>query len=195
MKRMILIGIILSALLLSASGKDRRIGLVGETDGSVNVDRNNHYKNNAITEKDPVRMVKIEGSLYYETDEDSELAVRREGMDGSFQKGAERFEIPKNDGEANFSEAKGYQIGMEENTIEIPIGDDWEIFKKIDVPNTDPAAFQYCMKLEGASQHMPREHEYVILTNQKEITIEDADQFYTGSMPDKDICIVAFKND
>ena len=93
MKRVLFISVILAVLLFSACGSKNSIGIIGGADGSTSVVVSGKDKN-AVYEKEPVRMVKIDGSLYYETDEDSELEARYGTLDGNLVKGAEGYEIP-----------------------------------------------------------------------------------------------------
>lgn len=166
MKRAILIVMISGAFILSGCSGGK-IG--GEAD-----------KNKIIHEKEPVRLVKINGSLYYETGEDSEVEARCGTLDGNLVKGADKYEIPLNDGETNFSGAKGYQTGSAENTVEIPIGDDWEIFEKIDT-NADILKYKYCYVLEGRLPNAADDSEYLVLANDTEVTFEEASYKLLGS--------------
>lgn len=179
MKRVLFISVILTALLFSACGSKNSIGIIGGADGPTSVVVSGKDKN-AVYEKEPVRMVKIDGSLYYETDEDSELEARCGTLDGNLVKGAEGYEIPQNDGEANFTDSSGYQIGMRENTIEIPIDDDWEIFEKIDT-NSDVLKYKYCYILEGTLPNAAEDSEYLVLANDMDVTFEEAAYKLLGS--------------
>ena len=179
MKRVLFISVILTALLLSACGSKKSIGIIGGADGPTGIAVSGKDKN-AVYEKESVRMVKIDGFLYYETDEDSELEARCGTLDGNLVKGAERYEIPQNDGEANFTDSKGYQIGMRENTIEVPIDDDWVIFQKIDT-NSDILKYQYCYILEGTLPNAAEDSEYLVLANDMDVTFEEAAYKILGS--------------
>lgn len=74
------------------------------------------------------RIVKVNGTLYYDTGKVSENVPRCGMMDGSITKVIKETENPINDGEANFEGAEGYQYGRE-NTIEIPLDGGWLIFE------------------------------------------------------------------
>ena len=71
------------------------------------------------------RIVKVNGTLYYDTGKVSENGT----MDGSITKVIKETEIPTNDGEANFEGAEGYQYGRG-NTIEIQLAGEWLIFEE-----------------------------------------------------------------
>lgn len=130
-------------------------------------------------EREAVKMVKIGGALYYETDDDSENMARCGNLDGTLTGTADKFEIPQADGEANFS-TKGYQSGMTDNTIEIPIDDDWEIFKKIET-DADVLKYKYCYILEGRLPGAADDSEYLVLANDMNITFDDAAYRIFGS--------------
>ena len=108
MKKVITISILAICALISSCG-DKNTDIAGGDDKISKM----------TADIEAVRMVNIDGYLYYETDNDSELQARCGVMDGSFTKTVGELEIPKNHGEANFSNVQGYQIGMTENTIEI----------------------------------------------------------------------------
>lgn len=171
---------ILSALSLSACSDSKSIGIIGGSDGPTKIITDSNKGNKLIYEKDSVKMVRINGSLYYETDEESEADVHSTVTDGSLQKTADRFEIPKNDGGANFSGSKGYRNGTAENTVEIFIGDDWEIFKKIDT-DADVLKYKYCYILDGTAPNAQNDSEFLVLANETDITFEDALYKISGS--------------
>ncbi len=52
-------------------------------------------------------------------------------LDGSLERAAKDFEIPKKSGETNFDGTDGYQFGTAENTMEICIDGKWHIFEKV----------------------------------------------------------------
>ena len=131
MKRSLVIVLFLACVLLTACNSTS-IGVIGGEDGPTSIIVGKTDTSNEKTIKDTVRIVNVKGELYYDTDEESETKAKCGVMDGNFTKTVDIFEIPKNDGESNFSEGDCYQTGKNKNTIEIPIGDDWEIFKKID---------------------------------------------------------------
>lgn len=179
MKRIMFIGVILCLLFLCSCNSDKRIAVIGGADGPTRVAVSG--KDNEVTyEKEPAKMVKIDGSLYYDTGEDSELEARCGTLDGNLVKCADKYEIPKSDGEANFSDAKGFQIGMTEKTIEVSIDDDWEIFEKIDT-NSDVSKYRYCYILEGTLPNAADDSEYLVLANDMDITFEEAAYKILGS--------------
>ncbi|MBR1772028.1 MAG: hypothetical protein IJ747_08360 [Lachnospiraceae bacterium] len=75
----------------------------------------------------PRRAVMANGVLYLDTGYVSGIWGRCGNLDGNIEKVIDRTELPDEDGEANF-EAYGWQVGFEENTIDVPIGDEFCIF-------------------------------------------------------------------
>ena len=177
------------------------IGMIGGSDGPTDVIVNSGKESKYRSEKEPVKVVKVGGFLYYETGEDNDISGRCGTLDGHFTKAAEKYEIPQNDNESNFDlkdpDYSGYQVGMSEDTIEIPIGNDWEIFKKLNDPEKDLSQYKYIMKVEGETEYSFGDAEYIVLTNDLNITANDIAKSYLSSQSTDalDIYIVSFDND
>lgn len=73
------------------------------------------------------RMVMADGVLYLDTGLVSDATRKCGTLDGTIEEVIDSMKIPSADGQANF-EADGWQVGSEEDTIEVPIGDEWHIF-------------------------------------------------------------------
>lgn len=174
MKRIILLTVITCCSLLAACN-DTSVGVIGGADGPTKI----FVESNNETEKEPVKMVNVDGELYFELDEESEIEARCGVLDGNFSKSVGTFEIPKSDGETNFLGAEGYQIGANENTIEIPIGDDWEIFKKLDT-NRDVLKYKYCYTVEGTLPNAQSDSKFLVLADVF-ITFQEASYQLLGS--------------
>lgn len=180
--------LILSFITLLSGCQAESIGIIGGSDGPTAVyvtDENDKY------DKDPVRMVRIDGGLYYDTDKESEITARCGNMDGEFKKAVkEEYEVPQNDGESNFSDGNSYQISGED-TIEIIIDDEWEIFEKIPQP-ADELDYKYCYVLEGRLPNAETDSKYLVLANTKDITFNDVWYVFFGSdfTKMKDICAI-----
>lgn len=177
MKRVVFI-VISAVLLLGACGSNKPKGINGGMDSAENAVTGNKGSR-AAYERESVRMVKIDGKLYYETGEDSLFEIYREAFDGKLVKGADKYEIPQGDGEANFS-CSGYYVGDRENTIEIPIGDDMEIFEKINT-GADVLKYRYCYILEERAANAADESELLVLSNDMETTFDEAEYKMLGS--------------
>ena len=178
MKRISGIFLLLICLTLTACNS-ASIGIIGGADGPTSI----IIGETGLDEKEPIRMVNVGGALYYDIDSESEIEARCGVMDGSFTKTVERFEIPKNDGESNFAEGKGYQRGMHTDTIEILIGDDWEIFKKLDT-NRDVLKYTYCYTVEGMLPNAHDDSELLVLADTMDISFKEASYQLFGSNSD-----------
>ncbi|MDD6736234.1 MAG: hypothetical protein PUE13_07995 [Clostridiales bacterium] len=163
------------AICTVLSGCQASIG--GENKPINNKIQTGEYKGRA--EKDSVRMVRINGALYYEASEDIDRNGNDGAMDGSFTKGVDRFMVPQKDNESNFSGADSYRIGSE-NTILIPMGDEYEIFRKIDT-NSNVTEYKYCFILEGRTPNAADDTELLVLANEENITFEDASNVLLSS--------------
>lgn len=73
------------------------------------------------------RMVMVNGTLYEDTGYVSGVWGRCGMLDGNIVSVIDDTEIPTEDGQANF-QAPGWQIGFEENTIEVPVDGEYCIF-------------------------------------------------------------------
>lgn len=177
------------------------IGMIGGSDGPTDVIVSSGKELKYRSEKDPVKVVKVGGFLYYETGEDNDISGRCGTLDGHFTKAAEKYEIPQNENESNFALKNpgysGYQIGMTEDTIEIPIEDDWEIFKKLYDSEKDLSQYKYIMKVEGETEYSFGDAEYIVLTNDLNITANDIAKSYLSSQSADvlDIYIVSMDTD
>lgn len=80
---------------------------------------------------DTTRMVMVDGVLYADTGRLSQAEGRCGVMDGcltsSVASGA-----PTRDDQSNFGTGYGYQLGFEEGTIEVCIGQDWVVFAPVE---------------------------------------------------------------
>lgn len=169
--------LLISVIVLALSAcQSVSIGIIGGSDGSADIvvsDKDGY-------EKDSVRMVRINGALYYESGEDNDNSARCGNMDGSFKRTAGKFEVPQNDNGSNFDDASSYQLGAAENTIEILIDDDWEIFAKID-SSTDVLKYKYCFELEGELPNAHDDSKFLVLSDEKDVTFADAAYVLLGS--------------
>lgn len=160
--------------------------VIGGADGPTDVYVS---KNKNTYKKEPIRMVKIDGALYYETGEDRENVGRCGNMDGNFSQTVGMYELPQNDNESNFGDANSYQRGSIADTVEILIGDDWEIFKKLNAEGVD--GFKYCCKLETEDEDFGRDVDYLVLSNKENVTLEEAMDFLTADKKNGDMYVVS----
>ena len=74
-------------------------------------------------------MVMVNGMLYFDTGRESTAGSRCGMMDGEIISSVENWEKPAKDNQSNFGVGYGYQIGIEEGTIEIYINEKWWVFE------------------------------------------------------------------
>lgn len=124
-------------------------------------------------EKTPIKMLRIDGELYYDTGTFSENTPRCGTLDGSLLNCVDVFEIPKKDGGTNFGPTHttyfGYQMGFDKYTKEVPIDEGWKIFRKITDPEFNENKYKYCMYLKGTMPNAVTETEMIVLSNDKEL--------------------------
>ena len=73
-------------------------------------------------------MVMVDGVLYADTGRPSSVTARCGTMDGEITSTVEAGQVPSRDDQSNFGTGYGYQLGFEEGTIEVCIGQDWVVF-------------------------------------------------------------------
>ncbi|MBP3359346.1 MAG: hypothetical protein J6N52_00705 [Clostridia bacterium] len=160
MKRIIITSLIMSCLLLSACTDSTSVGVIGGADGPTNIYVSSE---NGEAVKKPIRMIKVDGKLYYDSGKVSDMTARCGTLDGELKQVGEEYEIPQNDNECNFEGADGYQNATS-ITKEIPIDGDWVIFKLFDDSELDMSIFKYCFYLMGKSPNAEKESEIIALT-------------------------------
>lgn len=147
--------------------------LPGCSDNAINGGFGGNPNVEYIGEKSPIRMVRIDGELYYDTGRVSDNTPRCGTLDGSLLNCAGEFEIPKKDNGSNFGPTHttyfGYQIGFDEYCVEVPLDDGWVIFRKITDPEFDEDDYKYCMYLKGTLPNAVSETELIVLANDKEL--------------------------
>ena len=144
---LVLILLVMTAILVLTKIKFRKQDiLIGKDNPSSSNEINNLEEN----PKELGRIIKVNGKLYYDTgksyDETSE--IKRCGtMDGNITSVIASGEIPTEDGQANFTGAKGYQYGSKENTIDIPLENEgWRIF--------EAKTYSFCGTIEKVEQNI-----------------------------------------
>ena len=181
---------VLCVLLCGCNGNktDDGVGTTSQKKTDTSYGANLAY----TSERDVVKTVKIDGYLYYETDEETDVLFKDSEPVGNFNKNADGFELPVSNNESNFYDGV-YYSGTTEDSLIIPVGDDMEIFRKIsNNEGIDASNYKYIMKLEGRSEYSVYEEEYIVLTNDINLKVADAAQkFYKPeSISDSDIYIV-----
>jgi len=159
MKRIFVLALISCGLLLSACD-DASIGVIGGADGPTSVMVS--YENGENVKK-PLRMIKVDGKLYYDSGKASEFSPRCGTLDGKLKQVGATHEIPRKNNECNFEGAEGYQNATS-ITKEVLLNGEWVIFKMFDDSELDMRVFKYCFYLKGKSPNAEKPHEIVVLT-------------------------------
>ena len=121
--------------------------------------------------KEPLRMIKVDGKLYYDSGEVSQITARCGTLDGGLKQVGEAHEIPKNDGECNFPGADGYQR-VTSITREVPIDGEWVVFKLFEDPDLDMSVFDYCYYISGRLPNAAKDSQLVVLTEDPDYTFD-----------------------
>ena len=178
MKKAVFICVFVMVAALCGCGA-KSIGIIGGADGPTSIVVTDGSEKTEY-EKVPVRILRLDGKLYYETKYPCQTEGRCGTMDGNFEKTAEEFEVPQNDNESNFSDASAYQLGQKENTVEILIGDSFKKFDLVDT-NSDVLNYKYCFVLKGGLPYAESDSRFLVLSNEKNIDFEDAKYKLLGS--------------
>lgn len=175
-KSLVLIAAVFLCFALVGCGT-QTVGVIGGADGptSVYVSENNNQ-----SQKESVRLVRADGKLYYDSKEKSETDARCGVMDGALTKTVGEFEVPKGDDECNFSGSTGYQIGAAAGTIEIEENDSWTVFKEI-AASSDVLKYKYAFLLRGRMPNAASDSTFLVLSNDKNVTFDDAAYQLLGS--------------
>ncbi len=184
MKKVILL--ILVCTMLAGCGTS--VGIIGGSDGPTTIFVSEGENSQTMT---GVKMIKVDGELYYDSGKVSDLIPRCGTMSDSLKMTAYEFEIPKNDNECNFEGASGYQsaTGM---TKEVPIDGEWVIFKKIADDERDFSKYTYCYKVRGKHPNAVNKSEYIVLANSLDITFDKVEKhLFSSNLSDQiDIYVI-----
>ena len=176
MKKFLIISIIICSLSMAAC-QSSDIGVIGGADGATsiivgkNVDNGIKGKFGEQYEKRPVRMINVDGVLYYDTGEASKMVPRCGTLDGSLFMWGKENEIPLKSGGANF-EADGYQNAAND-TKEINIDGEWIIFKKYDTMGKEIKGLKYCHYIKGRLNNASKDSELIVLSEKEDVTFSD----------------------
>lgn len=189
------ISLICIFLILFMTGCTSTIGIIGGSDGPTSIMVAKGNNQGQIT---PVRLINVEGSLYFDTGLSSKLTARCGTLDGGLKKTVSEYEIPKNNGDANFSAKNDKYFGYQHATSiskELPLDEDWIVFKKIDEKNL--TRYKYGFFIKGTHPNAKKESTYIILSNTMDITFEMITKyFFSSQLKDHmiDIAVIHPKN-
>ena len=149
---------ILSVGLLTLSGCNNDM-LISDIKGQFGVQ----------IEKRTVRMINIDGELYYDSGRISEV-VRCGVLDGALKKTVNENEIPYNSGDANF-DADGYQ--RVSDRIEVYADSKWLIFDKYDNNGQQLDGLKCCYYIRGRLNNANVDSEVIVLSDNENVTFND----------------------
>lgn len=177
-KSVILIFILLICLLCGCA--DETIGIIGGSDGPTSIFVSKENKGYEIF---PVKIINIEGTLYYNSGLISKATGRCGTLDGNLKQGANEFEIPKKNGETNFKVSDSY-FGYQNTTSitkEVPAENGWEIYKKIEDYGANLLRYKYAYIIKGRHPNAVKDSKYLILANSKDVTFETVTKYFFSS--------------
>lgn len=122
-------------------------------------------------EKKTVRMINVDGVLYYDSGVLSDLTPRCGTLDGELKKTVKKNEIPKKPQEANF-DTHGYQNATS-ITKEVNIDGEWVIFKKFNTYNYALDDLRYCYYIKGHLNNAATDSEIIVLSENEDVTFND----------------------
>ena len=166
MKKTLIVLLILTCTLLCSCSDKSANTPSGSPDGS--------YPVSEVTDsiKKPLRMIKADGKLYYDSGRPGNIASRCGTLDGILTQAVKEHEIPKNNNECNFEGADGYQNATS-ITKEVLINGEWMIFKLFDDPELDMSVFDYCYYIKGKTKNAKIKTEIVVLTEDIDYSFAD----------------------
>lgn len=197
MKRILLLILLLCCLPLASCKNDASIGIIGGADGPtaifVSDGKDNDFGMTFGEQyvKTPIRMLNVDGELYYDSGLISDMVPRCGTLDGNLKKGVNENEIPHRAGEANF-EIDGYQNATS-ITKEVNIDGNWVIFKKYKNLPEDINELKYCYYIKGHLNNAAVDSEIVVLTDNKDVTFNDVyEPLFSSQAPlGKDCCRIS----
>lgn len=168
MKLMLIVIMIICCLMNTSCTKSKSIGIIGGADGPTSILVSSR---NGESQKKSIRMIKVDGKLYYDSGIISDVSERCGTLDGDLTRVGKEFEIPINNNECNFEGAEGYQNATS-ITKEVLIDGDWIIFKQFDDPELDMSIYKYCFYIKGRMPNAVNDSEIVVLTEDINYTFD-----------------------
>lgn len=146
---------IFAALLLTACGAvsaPEENGTAPKTDIIAERSETSAISETELTEEtaNPKQYVMVKGILYENTGEINN-APRCGNTDGKFPDIISESEVPRKNGQANFSGVGGWQSGTEPMTIEVLYKDDWYVFAEADMEYERECDFGLSLSAEKAT--------------------------------------------
>lgn len=168
MKKVMSFLLVFVLLLFPACNDTIDLGIIGGADGPTGI-----FVSSGTGKEKPeqgiIRIIRINGEYYYDTQTECTLGPRCGVMDGSVSSDPAPmfpYELPQKDNESNFGvieKTYGYQIGAE-NTIELLEDGKWRVFKKI-ITDKDLSTYRYVYTLSGILPDAETESEWLIFSD------------------------------
>lgn len=174
MKQILFTFMLAVCLLLCACGEATSIGIIGGSDGPTAIMVGEE------TEKEPIRMIRVGGKLYYDSDEESEL-VEGKAPHSELKQSAKEGEIPEGENSCNFAGAVGYRNDTD-GTKDVLVEDEWVVFKLFDDPEQDLSQYKYCYYLKGRMPNAESDSEFVVLTADKDMNFAKLTERFFSSL-------------
>ncbi len=177
MKKILILALVIGFLLLSGCGENMS---VGETDSEKETDAD--FRVESTEGKKPVRMIKLDGELYY----DSGILnneIKCGTLDGELITSAGEYEIPENNGEANFEgdEYFGYQHATS-ITKTVSVDGKYTYFKKVPDYGDDLSRYKYVFHITGRHPNAKKDSEFIVLANTTDVTFEQITKYFFSSL-------------
>lgn len=188
MKRILTITLLLCCLLISACD-NTSTDVIGGADGPTSIILSEKGQFGEQLEKRSIKMINVNGELFYDSGLKSENTPRCGTLDGTLKKGVNENEIPLKSGEANF-DVDGYQNATH-TTKEVNIDGEWVIFKKYDTYGNKISNLKYCHYIKGHLNNATTDSEIIVLSEDKSVTFNDvyepllSSQFNAGKVSGK----------
>lgn len=179
MKKIIFVLLILT--VLTGCKKDETIGIIGGADGPTSILITEGEKQAEIS---PVRLIRVNGELYFDTGILSRTTARCGVLDGSLKKTKDEFEIPEKDGETNFAPTNEKYFGYQDFSAiskEVPLKDGWAVFKKIESYGKDLSSYKYAYFIKGRHPNAKKDSEYIVFANTKAISFNTVTKYFFSS--------------
>ncbi len=122
-------------------------------------------------EKKLIRIINVDGELYYDSGLVSDNTPRCGTLDGSLKQTVKENEIPLKSGGANFN-IDGYQNATD-ITKDVNVDGKWVIFKKYDLYDHTLDGLKYCYYIKGHLNNAAVDSEIIVLSDYANVTFHD----------------------
>lgn len=176
MKKTLLPLLVSSLLLVSCNSAN--VGVIGGADGPTSI----YVKAGTFGEefvKRDIKMFFANGNLYYDTGAVSVSPKTCGTPDGKLTESVKENEIPKREGEANFS-ADGF-FDVDEESKEVVIEEERRIFKKYKNLPANLEDYTYCCYIKGRLKNAEKDSETVVLSDKRDVDFDSVYKYFLSS--------------